>query len=64
MVFDAKKDKRSGEVFSKEIYMSDLIRSTGSYGTFHIKYLNELQSSTTKKEQNEIVKKEFRTLEE
>ena len=64
VVFDAKKDKRSGEVFSKEIYMSDLIRSTGSYGTFHIKYLNELQSSTTKKEQNEIVKKEFRTLEE
>ena len=64
VVFDAKKDKRSGEVFSKEIYMSDLIRSTGSYGTFHIKYLNELKSSTTKKEQNEIVKKEFRTLEE
>ena len=64
VVFDAEEDKDSGDIFSKEIYMSDLIRSAGSSRKFHITDLNSLQSSSTGKKGDKIISKKFETLEE
>ena len=64
VVFDAEEDKGPGDIFSKEIYMSDLIRSAGSSRKFHIADLNELQSSSTGKKGDKIISKKFKTLEE
>ena len=67
VVFDVKgaeqKDGDAGDVFAKEIFLSDLIKSAGSSGKFHIAALNELAYGEVKKG-DEAVLKALNTLEE
>lgn len=63
VVFDANKDTSTGDIFTKEIYLSDLIRSSSYSLKFLITDLNNLKSSTTKKEGDKIISRKFKTLE-
>lgn len=67
VVFDVKgTEQESGgasDVFAKEIFLSDLIKSAGSSGKFHMRALNSLAYKDGQ-EEDKKVKKAFETLEE